>query len=124
MLSIIRYSQMIGLVAVDSSTAIHLGEVQDVWADEDECIVYLSCTQGYVPLVQVAGVSTQAVSTYGNLAISPPKTLRRLHQLAVHSSSHKPIGWVKDFLFDWHTGEIAAYVLAGNVAESIGDGPS
>ena len=28
-----------------------------------------------------------------------------------------PFGWVEDFLFDWSTGEIVAYVLDGDIAE-------
>ncbi|HEY9658446.1 MAG TPA: hypothetical protein V6C65_08360, partial [Allocoleopsis sp.] len=31
------------------------------------------------------------------------------------------LGWVEDFLFDWHTGEIAAYVLAGKIADPLGE---
>lgn len=29
-------------------------------------------------------------------------------------------GWVDDFLFDWETGEIAAYILAGDIAAPFG----
>ena len=120
MFSVIRYSQIVGLVAIDSATATHLGEVQEVWVDDSGRIVYLSSTQGYLPLMQIAGVSTQAMSTYGRLAVSPPSTLRRLHRLAVQSALHEPIGWIEDFLFDWQTGEITAYILAGEVTESMG----
>ena len=28
--------------------------------------------------------------------------------------------WVEDFLFDWETGDIAAYILGGEIAESFG----
>lgn len=120
MLSAIRYSQIVGLVAVDSPTATHLGEVQEVWADETGHIVYLSSAADYIPLQQVAGISTQAVSTYGHLAIGPLSTLQRLHQLAVQSARHEPVGWIEDFVFDWHTGEITAYILAGDIATALG----
>ncbi|ESA36651.1 photosystem reaction center subunit h [Leptolyngbya sp. Heron Island J] len=116
MLNIIRYSQIVGLVAVDGATAEYLGEIQDVWVNDAGQIVYLSCPRGYIPLLQVAGVSTQAVSTYGHLAVTPPSGLHRLHQLPVQSPLQQSRGRIEDFLFDWHTGEIAAYILTGDIA--------
>ncbi len=115
MLNIIRYSQIVGLVAIDSTTADYLGEIQEVWTDDAGNIVYLSCPRGYIPLLQVAGISTQAVSTYGHLVTTPPSGLHRLHRLPVQSSLKQPSGWIEDFLFDWHTGEIAAYILSGDI---------
>lgn len=115
MLNVIRYSQIVGLVAIDSATAKYLGEIQEVWTDDTGNIVYLSCPRGYIPLLQIAGVSTRAVSTYGHLAVTPPSGLHRLHQLPVQSSLKQPSGWIKDFLFDWHTGEIVAYILSGDI---------
>jgi uncharacterized protein YrrD len=104
-----------------------LGEIQEVWADDTGHIAYLSSAVGYLPLAQVAGVSTQAVSTYGYLTVSPSSTLQQLHrlavQLAVQSASHEPIGWVEDFVFDWQTGAITAYILAGDIAATF-DGPA
>lgn len=120
MLSVSRYSQIIGLVAIDGSTATHLGEVQEIWVDESGRIAYLTSAESYLPLTQLAGVSTQAVSTYGHLAMSPASALHRLHRLAVQSASYESIGWVEDFLFDWQTGEIAACILAGDIAEGLG----
>ncbi len=119
MLNVIRYSQIVGLVAVDSATAEYLGEIQDVWVNDAGQIVYLSCSRGYIPLVQVAGVSTQAVSTYGHLTVTPPSGLHRLHQLPVKSP--QPTGRIEDFLFDWHTGEVAAYILTGDIANPAGN---
>jgi hypothetical protein len=31
-----------------------------------------------------------------------------------------PLGWVEDFLFDWETGDIAAYIIAGEIAAPFG----
>ncbi|MBE7385664.1 MAG: PRC-barrel domain-containing protein [Leptolyngbya sp. SIO1E4] len=77
MLSVIRYSQMIGLATVDSATAKHLGEIQDIWVDEKGRIVYLSSDQGYIPLEQVAGINPQAVFTYGYLSIESPNSVAK-----------------------------------------------
>jgi sporulation protein YlmC with PRC-barrel domain len=108
-------------MALDSSTLSHLGEVDEVWVDETRKVVYLSAHAGYFPLGQVADVSHQALSTYGRLVVEAPADLQSLHQLAVHSALGEPLGWVEDFLFDWHTGDIAAYLLAGQMAESLGE---
>jgi uncharacterized protein YrrD len=121
MLNVVRYSQLIGLIAVDASTASHLGEVRDVWLDELGRIAYLSSTSGYLPLEQVAAIATDAVSTYGNLLVSEPMYLHRIHRLAVQSTRGSSLGWIDDFLFDWQTGEIVAYILAGDVADSLGE---
>ncbi|MEL6138959.1 MAG: photosystem reaction center subunit H [Cyanobacteria bacterium J06628_6] len=120
MLSTVRYSQIVGLVAIDSATARHLGEIQEVWVNDAGRIEYLSCAQGFIPLLQVAGVSTQAVSTFGHLSDKPTDPLRRLHRLPIQSTLQEANGWVEDFVFDWQTGEIAAYVLSGDIAEPSG----
>ena len=120
MLSVIRYSQIIGLVVIDSARAAHLGKVQEVWANRSGKISFLSTTQGYFPLEQWAGISPKLISIYGHLVVNPPEKMQRLHQLAVQSAHHESIGWIEDFLFDWYTGEIKAYVLAGNIAEPFG----
>ncbi|MBF2000046.1 MAG: photosystem reaction center subunit H [Synechococcales cyanobacterium M58_A2018_015] len=121
MLTVVRRSQVQGLMTMDSSTLSHLGEVQEVWLDETGKVAYLSGSAGYLPLEQVARISHQALSTYGRLLVATPDRLRRLDQLAVHSALGEPLGWVEDFLFDWHTGEIAAYILAGQIAEPLGE---
>jgi sporulation protein YlmC with PRC-barrel domain len=121
MLKIVRRSQIQGLIAMDASTVSHLGEVEEVWLDEMGRVAYLSGPAGFVPLAQVADISYQALSTYGRLVIEAPENIRRLYRLAVQSSRGEPLGWVEDFLFDWHTGEIAAYILAGQIAESLGE---
>jgi hypothetical protein len=47
--------------------------------------------------------------------------LHHLHQLAVQSTVGEPLGWIEDYLFNWHTGEIAAYILTGAIAEALGE---
>jgi sporulation protein YlmC with PRC-barrel domain len=121
MLNIVRRSQVRGLIAMDGSTISHLGEVEEVWLDETGKVAYLSGTAGYLPLEQVAAISNQALSTYGRLVVDMPDNLQRLHRLTVHSSIGESLGWIEDFLFDWHTGDIAAYILAGQIAEPLGE---
>ncbi len=120
MLNVIRRSQIQGLIAMDGSTISRLGEIEEVWLDKTGKVVYISGTAGYIPLEQIANISSQALSTYGNLVVDAPADLQRLHQLTVQTALGEPLGWVEDFLFDWHTGEIAAYILAGQIAESLG----
>lgn len=119
MLNIVRRSQIQGLIAMDSSTVSHLGEVEEVWLDATGRVAYLSGRDGYLPLDQVAGISNTALSTYGRLVVEMPENIQRLYKLSVQSSMGEPLGWVEDFLFDWHSGEIAAYILAGQIAESL-----
>jgi len=120
MLNIIRYSQVIGLVAVDSSMNGHLGEVEEIWLDDAGRIKYFSSSEGYLPLEQVSGIGDRAVSTYGRLVMLRPGPLHRLHGLAVQSSMGEPLGRIDDFLFDWQTGQIAAYLLTGDIAAPFG----
>jgi sporulation protein YlmC with PRC-barrel domain len=121
MLNVVRHSQIQGLIAMDGSTIAHLGEVEAVWLDEMGKVAYLSGAAGYFPLEQVAAISNTALSTYGRLVVDAPENLQRLDQRVVKSSIGEPLGWVEDFLFDWHTGEIVAYILAGQIAESLGE---
>ena len=120
MLHVLRRSQIVGLIAVDSSTASHLGVVEEVWLDNSGRIVYLSGNEGYLPLEQVSGISTGALSTYGRLLSQPPADLLNLDRQVVQSAAGQPIGWIEDFLFDWQTGEVMAYILAGELAEAFG----
>ncbi len=122
MLNIIRRSQIIGLMAIDSATASRLGNVEEIWLDESGDVKYLSSHQGYWPLSQVSGVGGGAVSVYHKLLVGTPPNLYRWHQIPVQSSLGEPLGWVEDFLFDWHTGEISAYILAGEkMASAFGE---
>jgi sporulation protein YlmC with PRC-barrel domain len=121
MLNVVRCSQVQGLIALDGSTISYLGEIENVWLDNTGRVAYLSGNTGYLPLEQVANISNQAVSTYGHLIIDTPDHLQHLERIEVQSSGGDPLGWVEDFLFDWHTGEIAAYILAGQIAEPFGE---
>jgi hypothetical protein len=121
MLNIVRRSQVQGLIAMDGSTISHLGKVEAVWLAETSRVAYLSSTAGYLPLEQVEKISPKAVSTYGRLVVDTPANLRQVERLEVQSAIGTPLGWVEDFLFDWHTGEIAAYILTGPIAESWGE---
>ncbi|MGK7876361.1 MAG: photosystem reaction center subunit H [Xenococcaceae cyanobacterium] len=120
MIHVVRRSQMIGLTAMDGSTALRLGQTEEVWLDEWGRVTYLSGDQGYLPLEQVFVVGPDAVLSYSSTVVEPPGNLRRLHQLAVQSTLGEPLGWVEDFLFDWQTGEIAAYILGGEIAAPFG----
>lgn len=121
MLNIVRRSQIRGLIAMDGSTLAHLGSVEEVWLDQTGRVTFLSGSAGYLPLEQIAGVSQQALSTYGRLIVALPENLQPLYRRVVQSSLGEPLGWVEEFLFDWHTGDIAAYILAGQIAEALGE---
>lgn len=121
MFNIVRRSQMVGLMAMDSSTATRIGGVEEVWVDDRGRVVYFASSAGYTPLEQVSIVGPDAVLTYSNLVMEPPTSLRRLHRMAVRTPSvSEALGWVEDFLFDWETGDIAAYVLGGDIAAPFG----
>lgn len=120
MLSVVRYSQILGVVAVDSSTASHLGKIEDVWLDDSGRIAYLSSMVGYLPLEQIATVGMDAVTTYGHLVVREPPNLCSIYHVSIQSAVGEPLGWVEDFVFDWHTGEIVAYIVSGEIAESLG----
>jgi uncharacterized protein YrrD len=121
MLNVVRYSQMVGLIVVDSTTSSRLGEVEDVWLDDSGRIAYISGVAGYLPLGQVARVGINTVSTYGQPTVSEPRHLHRLNRVVVQYVEGEPLGWIEDFLFDWHTGEITAYILAGAIADALGE---
>ncbi|HSM83367.1 MAG TPA: hypothetical protein VLS96_16900 [Nodosilinea sp.] len=121
MFTVVRHSQIRGLKAVDGATVSNLGEIEAVWLDDTGNVAYLSGREGYLPLNQVADISQQALSAYGRLMVEAPGHLQPLHELRVQSFWGDVLGWVDDFLFDWHTGEIAAYVLAGRSVEPLGE---
>lgn len=119
MLNIIRRSQLVGATVIDSATAARLGNVEEVWLDESGRVAYLSGESGYLSLAQIAGVGENAVSVFHRLTVESPANLRSGYRLPVRSALGTPLGWVDDFLFDWQTGDIAAYVLIGDTATSL-----
>ncbi|RMF21659.1 MAG: photosystem reaction center subunit H [Cyanobacteria bacterium J083] len=120
MMNVIRRSQIIGLSTMDASTATAYDQVEEVWVDENGRVVYLAGIAGYTPLEQVAVIGSDAVLTYATSLFEPPSDLVRLNRLQVTSPLSDPLGWIEDFLFDWETGEIAAYIVGGDIAEPFG----
>lgn len=120
MLNVVRRSQIIGWIAIDSSTANSFGEVEEVWLDDSGRIAYFSGGETYLPVEKIAGVGMGAVSIYYPPLMETPENLQRLHQITVESTLGENLGWVEDFLFDWQTGEIAAYIVAGEIAVPFG----
>jgi uncharacterized protein YrrD len=120
MLNVVRRSQIIGWIAIDSSTANSFGELEEVWLDDSGRIAYFSGGETYLPVEKIAGVGMGAVSVYYPPVEDTPENLRRLHEITVESTLGENLGWVKDFLFDWQTGEIAAYIVAGEIAAPFG----
>ena len=120
MINVVRRSQIVGLTTMDGSTATQYDRVEEVWLDEEGKVVYLKGTEGYTPLEQISVVGDDAVLTYSNEVIENPGNLRRLDRIEVSSPTSAPMGWVEDFLFDWESGDIAAYILGGAIAEPFG----
>lgn len=120
MINVIRHSQIIGLMTMDGSTATQYDRVEEVWLDEKGRVVYLAGSQGYTPLEQVSVVGPNAILTYSSGVLEAPDNLRRLDRLTVNSPMSDSLGWIEDFLFDWQTGEIMAYILGGDIAEPFG----
>lgn len=121
MFNIIRYSQMVGLTAVGNTTNSHLGNVEEIWLDESGYVTHLSSGQRYWSLHQVASVGRGTVSVDRPLLVAAPPHLHHGYQLPVRSRFGETLGWVEDFLFDWHTGEIVAYILAGEIEIHLGE---
>lgn len=121
MFNVIRRSQIIGLMAMDSSTATRYGTVEEVWIDDRGRVVYFASDAGFTPFEQIATIGPDALLTYSELVLTPPPFLRRLYRMAIRTPSlSTPLGWVEDFLFDWETGDIAAYIIGGEIAAPFG----
>lgn len=120
MLNVVRHSQIVGLKTMDGSTASQYDRVEEVWLDDNGQVVYLAGSQGYTPLEQVSVVGDDAVLTYSNEIVDSPSNIRRIDRIEVSSPTSAPFGWVEDFLFDWQTGDVAAYILGGTIAEPFG----
>ncbi len=121
MFNVIRRSQIIGLTSLDRSTATRYGSVEEVWVDERGRVAYFASDAGYTPFEQIATIGPDALLTYSQLTVAPPPSLRRLYQMSIRMPSlNTPLGWVEDFLFDWETGNIAAYIIGGEIAAPFG----
>jgi uncharacterized protein YrrD len=120
MMNVIRYSQIIGLGTMDGYTATEYDRVEEVWLDENGQVVYLAGREGYTPLEQISAIGPDAILTYSSSVFEPSHNLLRLNRLSVSSPMSDSLGWVEDFLFDWETGDIAAYILGGDIAAPFG----
>jgi hypothetical protein len=120
MLNVVRCSQIIGSIAIDSSTSARFAELEEVWLDDSGRIAYFSGGEAYLPVAGIAGVGMGAVSMYYPPLLDIPDNLHRLHQITVESALGETQGWVEDFLFDWQTGEIAACIVGGEIAVPFG----
>jgi uncharacterized protein YrrD len=120
MVNVVRRSQVVGLTAMDSATASQFGMVEEVWIDDSGRVVYLAGSEGYVPLNQVSVVGPDAVLTYSCTVHNQPTDLYPLYQKVIRSPLGDTLGQVEDFLFDWQTGDVAAYILSGNIAAPFG----
>jgi sporulation protein YlmC with PRC-barrel domain len=116
MLNLIRRSQVVGLMTIEKENNTFLDRVKEVWSDPTGRVAYLSCTKGYARLQQVTETASNAIYTCDRWrSVKTPSNLRCLHRLNVYSLRREYVGWVKDFIFDWQTGEIKAYILAGKI---------
>jgi uncharacterized protein YrrD len=119
MLNIIRRSQIIGSTIIDSATASRIGNVEEIWLNELGHVAYLSGENGSFPLTQISGVGENTVFVFHRLSIEPPDRLRSGYRFPVRSVLGTHLGWIDDFLFDWQTGDIAAYVLMEDPDHSL-----
>ncbi len=120
MINVIRRSQIIGLVTMDYSTAAKYDRVEEVWVNENGQVVYFAGGEGYTPLEQISVIGPDAVLTYSNSVFEPTSNIFNLKSLSVNSPTSDTLGWIEDFLFDWETGNIAAYILGGEIAAPFG----
>ena len=120
MMNVIRRSQIVALVAIDGSTASKYDCIEEVWLDESGRVIYIGGSEGYTPIEQISMVGEDAVLSYSSSSFEPKNDLFHLNRMRVSYPTSDPFGWVEDFLFDWSTGEIAAYVLGGDIAEPFG----
>ncbi|MEO1396927.1 MAG: photosystem reaction center subunit H [Cyanobacteria bacterium J06634_5] len=120
MVNIVRRSQLVGLNAMDCETATRYNTtVQEVWIDSFGRVSYFTTApHAYTPIEQVAVIGPDAVLTYTYETTQQPDNLFSLYQSPLGNKNL--FGWVEDFLFDWETGSIAAYVIEGDIASSVG----
>jgi sporulation protein YlmC with PRC-barrel domain len=123
MINVIRRSQIVGLSAMDRSTATGYGKIEEVWIDESGRVSHLTSDEGYMPLEEISAVGPDAVLSYSLVGRGfPGHPLSKLARTAVRTrQGSEPVGWVEDFLFDWETGDVVAYVVGGDIARPFGD---
>ncbi|HIK27275.1 MAG: PRC-barrel domain-containing protein [Oscillatoriaceae bacterium SKW80] len=80
--------------------------VQRVWVDDSGKVNYIADSRGYIRL-------PDAIE-------SDFERLHELYHMGIFSPQGERLGWVEDFLFDWNTGNIAAYIIGGNMAAPFG----
>jgi len=77
MLNVVRRSQMIGLRAVDRTTATNFNTIEEVWVDDTGRAAYLAGTQGYTPLEQVEVIEPDA--PFGERAVLFPEDVAAIN---------------------------------------------
>jgi len=121
MINVIRRRQIVGLIIIEDEEMTPFDRVKEVWSDATRRVNYLACTQGYARLQQVSDVTPDTVFTYDRWLLEAPNNIYCLYRLAVDSPAGNTLGWIDDFLFDWQTGEIIAYIVAGVMAATFGE---
>lgn len=117
----IRRSQLIGIETMDFETGTPYGSIDEVWVNPLGRASHLTTDhQACIPIKQVSDITHNPVLTHTLSLMSHPNKLYRLHHISVLASpSQTPFGWVEDFLFDWTTGDIEAYIIADNIAAPL-----
>lgn len=121
MTNVVRYSQLLGLLTIDGATGTRCGYAEELWMDGQGRVVYLSSQQGYVPLEHILRIDPDIVLASRYWSDIRPRNLHALHQRPIDSNLGETIGWIEDFLFDWQTGEVVAYVVGGELARPYGE---
>lgn len=60
MFNVIRRSQIVGLMAIDS-TGTRYGSVEEIWVDDNGRVVYFASDAGYTPFEQIATIGPDAL---------------------------------------------------------------
>ncbi|MDB9309458.1 hypothetical protein PN471_12635 [Aphanizomenon sp. CS-733/32] len=99
MLNVVRHSQIIGSIAIDSSTSARFAELEEVWLDDSGRIAYFSGEEAYLPVQGIAGIGMGAVSIYYHPVPDIPDNLHRLDQITVESAHpHHALEEATEFL--------------------------
>lgn len=80
--------------------------VQKVWVDDSGKVNYIADSRGYIRV-------PDAIE-------SDFERLQELYHMNIFSPQGERLGWVENFLFDWNTGNIAAYIIGGDMAAPFG----